>query len=226
MNFAYRDIPVLLTLEEGRPYVITIEHPFLLREMAAALIKQTNGEEGKFVLSDQGKILPIAKNVEFFTSPFQIDPNDKTLLKKFYMDLEETAQQEELFQATQTIKTQISKYIFDLLYQSGQDASCDLDIDLRLLFSAAGVKFSCDDDDFIERLVRTLHIRSQFLKINIFVFMNLSCFLTEEELQLLYKEAAYNEIQLILLEKSYQRISEMEKILLVDSEYCIVHCDS
>ena len=67
----------------------------------------------------------------------------------------------------------------------------------------ADVKIDIEADTLLERIVEHIKISCSLLERNIFVFLNLKLFLTEQEIRELYKECFYRKVHLILIEAVY-----------------------
>lgn len=76
------------------------------------LYRQTEGAEGRFVLSAGDKELDIAKTVTMILNPFAIDLQDRKIVSKLYHQLEALAYGEALYLATRELQLQLQQYFF------------------------------------------------------------------------------------------------------------------
>ena len=72
MKLVYTELEQQLIFQENRVNVLVMEHKELFRRMIQELAKQIDGGEGRFVLSDNDKILKIDKDVCLVVNPFAL----------------------------------------------------------------------------------------------------------------------------------------------------------
>ena len=87
----------------------------------------------------------------------------------------------------------------------------------------AEVKIEVQVQSILERIIEYIKISSNLLKQNIFVFLNLKLFLTEQEIEELYKECFYRKVHLILIEAIYHTKKIEEKICIIDKDKCVIY---
>ena len=76
-----------LRLIENAITVLSVEAPSAYQKIMHDFWQQYNGNEGSFILSENGKELKIQKNVECIYNPFSVNLNDKKILTKLYHEL-------------------------------------------------------------------------------------------------------------------------------------------
>jgi CRISPR type II-A-associated protein Csn2 len=112
----------------------------------------------------------------------------------------------------------------DIFSKLNAESDCQIDYDggedLSALFKAFGVKITEDDDSLLGKLVTYINIFSSLIKVKNFFFVNLKCFLDEDELAKLYYEAQLNEVNLFLLENLEKSHLENERIVVIDKDLC------
>ena len=73
--------------------------------------RRSDGNEGKSVLSESGKTLPISKNLELLQSFIPFELNKKQLVNKLVASLEREAVGEDQYKKTVELLSEIEKYI-------------------------------------------------------------------------------------------------------------------
>ena len=91
MKLVHSDLKMQLKFIENEAIVWVIETPKRLRVYVKELWCQTEGGEGEFVLSDNGKLLDISKQIEFILNPLDIQVNEKRCWNKVCTQLKEVA---------------------------------------------------------------------------------------------------------------------------------------
>lgn len=222
MKLVYTELEQQLIFQENRVNVLVIEHKELFRRMIQELAKQIGGVEGRFVLSDNDKILKIDKDVCLVVNPFALEINSRKALTGLYNELGKLGMNEENYLNTCRVKGQIAEYIYGLLNQVDYALKFQDDFNLQSLFKALEVEFESGEENFLEGLVYFMDVCSKFQKVKIFAFVNLKTYLTNDELKKIYKEAFYRKIQLLLLENSVEQELAEEAVCIVDDDLCVV----
>ncbi len=222
MKLVYTELEQQLIFQENRVNVLVIEHKELFRRMIQELAKQIDGVEGRFVLSDNDKILKIDKDVCLVVNPFALEINSRKALTGLYNELGKLGMNEENYLNTCRVKGQIAEYIYGLLNQVDYALKFQDDFNLQSLFKALEVEFESGEENFLEGLVYFMDVCSKFQKVKILAFVNLKTYLTNDELKKIYKEAFYRKIQLLLLENSVEQELAEEAVCIVDDDLCVV----
>lgn len=197
-----------------------IESPELFSSVIQELLHQTDGDDGRFVLSENEKELPFPKNVEVIANPLAVDINERKILGKLYGELEKTALGEELYLETQEIAEKFYQYFLLLEQAGGFMIETSLQADPAAWFKAFGVKFVSYGDSFQENICQYLMIVSELLKKRLVVFINLKSYLCEEQIKEVEKTAAYNEVALIFLENVQRPSPKERKKYIIDVDGC------
>ena len=161
---------------------------------------QCEGAAGDFVLSDGEKELGIAKNVEFLDSVLDLDVNERKILGKLYADLEQLAYSEKFVVRTQEMIQYLRTYIFELEQETDFMLDVDDGVDMSAIFKGNGVKLETVETGILEKIVHYIKVVRLLLKKQVFVFVNVRSYLTVRQVEQLIKEAAYQEVQILLIE--------------------------
>lgn len=223
MKLSYKEFEPVISLDENIPYVLNLESPMLFRKFLIDFKSQLVIGEGKFIFSERDKILQLNKCVDLLIDPFNTNVNQRKVLQKLYLGLEKNANDAELCEATLAIKSAINKYILDVEYESEFILEHNVDFDLKGLFSAVDLRFVQDNEDFLTRLSRYMEISRKFLGLKAVVLVNVSSYLSEEEIKMLWDSAAYNKLAILMLEHNYTSKIADEKLTIIDNDLCIVY---
>lgn len=222
MKLTYSTYGIMFELEENKVNVFIIEDPTVLVEVVYSLSEQCEGQEGEFVLSEENKVLNISKNVSFVKEPFSIDCNNRKILTKLYQELErESITGVEEMQGD-FYKSYIS-YITNLCQKSDFLLTFVDKPELQDILKLAEVKIDVQTQSILEKVIEYIKISSNLFNQHIFVFLNLKLFLSEQEIEELYKECFYRKVHLILIEATYQMKRAEEKICVIDKDKCVIY---
>lgn len=184
------------------------------------LYMQCEGAAGDFVLSDGEKELGIAKNVEFLDSVLDLDVNERKILGKLYADLEQLAYSEKFVVRTQEMIQYLRTYIFELEQETDFMLDVDDGVDMSAIFKGNGVKLETVETGILEKIVHYIKVVRLLLKKQVFVFVNVRSYLTVRQVEQLIKEAAYQEVQILLIENVMRDCVNSERRCIIDSDKC------
>lgn len=220
MKLVHPDLQYQFCLDctEGCEWIV--ESPELLAKYVEELVCQTQGGDGNFVLSEEGRELSISKNMEVIVNPFSLNVNDKKILSKLYLELAELAAGDTMYLVTQEIKHQLQNYFIELEQSSSFALESDSEIDVTALFKGIGVKIEHTATDFFENMISYIKLVTELLKKRVIVLVNIRSYITEEQLEELWKTAIYCEAALILIENRQWGFSNAKNQYIIDRDYC------
>lgn len=212
-----------LNFNENCVTVWILESPELMRKYIEELKKQSEGEEGNFVLSEDGKLLDISKQMELLLTPFEIDVNEKKCINKLCAELKERAFDETHYLKTQQLFADINNYFLSMEMDCDVDISCGEEVDFVQLIKAAGIKAEEYETDFVARLEQYSKVMSRLLKKKLMVFVNLSSFLEKTELEQLLQQMFYLKMHVCLIEFREIVLDIPKKCYIIDKDKCEIY---
>ncbi|MDO5564492.1 MAG: type II-A CRISPR-associated protein Csn2 [Eubacteriales bacterium] len=221
MKLVYVGQDINIALIENKANVISIETPKLFSEIIFNLINQTQGKPGNFILSDIEKELSIEKNIDFVSNPFLSNINDKKVINNLYSYLSIYAQ-ENLYKETMDLNRLIVEYLDKILNFSPYNTEYNTEIDISALFKIYGLKIESNCETLTESIINYIKAMHNVCHINIFVFLNLKQYISEEDLCGIYKCVFYEKIHIIILQGQYSKKNENESHLIIDKDLCII----
>lgn len=220
MKLAHPDFTRQLQLEFCQSCQWVLEPPQLLAGCVQELYRQTEGAEGRFVLSAGDKELDIAKTVTMILNPFAIDLQDRKIVSKLYHQLEALAYGEALYLATRELQLQLQQYFLQLEHSSAYLLTSNTEPDFAALLKAMGVQLENTADNFVEQLALYLDIQASLLGKKVAALVQVSSYLTAEQLQQLQEMAAYREIALLWIENQQKDFAIAHNCYIIDKDYC------
>lgn len=82
MKLVYPDYTYQMNFIEGKVNVVVIENTSEFRHLIEEILMQIDGNDGRFVLSDNKEILKIPNNIQCIIDPFSLELNNKKILGK------------------------------------------------------------------------------------------------------------------------------------------------
>lgn len=208
------DIQIEIKIDENN--VIVIENPILFREFILELKELIAGKECEIIISQNEKITKAKENMDILISPLDIDLSGKKVINKLYSSLKEKAYDEEHYEKTMKLQSDILKYLYELESDSEYILSIN-DMDVLGIFKSFGVEIE-DSEELIEKLDGYIKIISRLLKCKILVLINFSSYFSQDEISMIQKTAMYEDIRLLFIE-ACDRIESNNKII-IDEDQC------
>ena len=224
MKIAYYLWEKPIELTECRINILVIENPKALVGIIDDILKQTRGENGELIMSDNGEILDMSKELDFVANIFDMNINDRKILNKVYGKLNDIAYSSDYYLNTNSTLTDLSKYIQSITDELSYPIYYNVDTNISGRIKALNVKLAEEYDSLLEQVINYITVVKEFCSVSCFVFLNLRSYLTKEELEEFYKHLFYNKINVLLIE-NYQRerICDCEVFRIIDEDLCEIY---
>lgn len=200
-----------------------IESPEMFAKYVGELYKQSNKEEGKFVLSENNKEIDIAKHSEIIINPLSIEINNRKVMNKLYDELNKLSSGEVMYMKTLELTKIIQEYLLDLEQETNYILEFNNEVEMSALFKAVDLKYEDNGEDFLERLVKYIKILVNLLSVKLFVFINARCFMNDEQIEKLCEEIKYMEIKGLFIENSEKACVEGMGRYIIDKDRCEIY---
>lgn len=209
-----------ILFEENIINLIIIENKCFFRQFIEMLIQQTEGKFGDFVLSHKNKEILIKDKACIIDNPICVNINEKRIIAKLYKLYEKSFLDSDLIINYNNILSQIELLISEVLDFYDYDAVFQPEIDFNQLLKLTNTKLNEDKSDSLMKLYDYLKIISQLNLFEIIIFINLSSFFTECEIQQLYEFCCYNKLNIMIIESHDRKLLKYEKKLIIDNDLC------
>jgi len=224
MKLVHPSMEMHMELEENVVNVLVLEAPELFKVLTQELYSQCNGGEGSFVLSQDHNELEIDKFADITFNVFALDYNSRKILNKLYDNLRKIAYGEEMYLATQEMKSKVVGYIEKLAEYTDYPLVHKEEVDMVDFLKIFDIKIDAFADSVLEKIVAYMEAMRNFLKIELFIFVNIKSYLTEKELQELYTQTAYMKARLLLIEATTKEwILTEERVTIIDKDLCEIY---
>lgn len=224
MKLAHPFLENPIIFEENKVNILVVEHQKVFSELVHELLEQTNDVEGRFILSCDLKQLNFHKEVEMVIDLFTLELNQKKTITKLYSQLKTSAIGSEYYLDTTCLLGEITQFLEKILQTTQYPLVYSDEIDIASIFKLADVKFETLYNSLVEKLLDYLVIVQEFCDISCFIFVNLKCYLLDEEIAQLYKFISYKKLNILLLENTMrEKRFEEEKIYIIDGDLCEIY---
>lgn len=201
MKLIYPDYEYVFDFTEGNHFCITIENPISFRNYVFNLLKQTEGEEGKFTLTDGLKEIEINKNISFITDLLRFEPVDKKISNKISQLLKTFIVNESMYERTADIVAKIENYIISIVEEFPYPVEYDIPEPANLL-KTLNLRITSEYNSLLSKLCEYMKLLHDICGISIFVLLGAYTFFTKQELELLIEEANLQKHNIFFIESN------------------------
>lgn len=217
MIFQYKGFNFKINFEEKNIFSLIVENKKIYRKIIEDLINNTGVEDGNIILSKNNKLIVPEKEIFVFLDYFNFDIN-KFVLNKYYKELKNISENEFLNE-TLEIKEILLGYI-NKLTENNYSLKFDDDLDISQILKAFSIKFE-KSEELLLNLFEWVKILNEILGYEIFFFINLGSFLSNNELLEFSKFMLYNKYKVVFLENfSRNKLSDNDNIIIIDNDLC------
>ncbi|MBF1202267.1 MAG: type II-A CRISPR-associated protein Csn2 [Fusobacterium periodonticum] len=196
MIFQYKGFNFKIDFEDKSIFSLIIENKKLYRKIIEDLINNISIDDGNIILSKNNKLIVPEKEIFVFSDYFNFDVN-KFVLNKYYKELKNLSENN-FFDETLEIKEVLRNYVTKLV-ENEYSIKLEEDLDISQILKAFGVKFQ-RNEDLLLNLFEWIKILNELLGYEIFFFINLENFLSNDELVEFSKFILYNKYRVVFLE--------------------------
>jgi CRISPR-associated protein Csn2 len=221
MKLVNTRIGIELDLPENNVGVFVVESPAVLSGLMQELRCAVSTGESEWVLSDSNGILQMEKVADLVIDPWSLDLNGKWIKSKLVHYLTGMAQ-DMYYEDFLKTRGQLFQYIELISEASSYPLSYNEEFENADLLKWLDVRLDVEAETFLERLVEYVKILGSLCGIRVVFFWGLHAILSSDELQLLYREASYQKVSLVLIESQQGQVLEGEKYTIIDSDCCVI----
>ena len=217
MIFQYKGFNFKIDFENKSIFSLIIENKKLYRKIIEDLINNTSIDDGNIILSKNNKLIVPEKEIFVFSDYFNFDVN-KFVLNKYYKELKNLSEND-FFDETLEIKEVLRDYVTKLV-ENEYSIKLEEDLDISQILKAFGVKFQ-RNEDLLLNLFEWIKILNELLGYEIFFFINLENFLSNDELVEFSKFILYNKYRVVFLENfNRNKLFDNDNLIIIDNDLC------
>lgn len=222
MTFSYSAVGLNFEITEEYINTVVIENQKIFHDTICGIYSQISGFDGEIVISENYKPIELKKYAELISQfvPFEI--NQKDLINKLYGTLKSTAVNENYYHYTQTILSDVSKYIYGITEDTESELSWDMPEDIGGILKAFNVRFEDNDMSLSEKIVEYITAVNKYKGEKIFFFVNLRSYLTDREAELLFQNILLKKYRIICIENTEHTRLSSEKVVIIDNDMCVI----
>lgn len=221
MIISYNVLGLETSVKSYQPLVIIIENEKTLVQLISDIKYSIEDSKETMIISESEKVINLSKEAAIIVDPWNVDCNSKQIKTKLNQVLLEIAQEQdsEIFLK---LRSDMFFYIEKLVEHVPYNIVYNMQIDPTAIFKCLDISVDGQSVNFLEQLIEYMKLLQSLCNIKILFLVNMKLFLTDEQMILLYKEANYINLQLILIEHSAKNKIAEEKTVIVDRDNCII----
>ncbi len=202
--------------------MLILENPEMMYRLVKEMQAQLSGEDGRFLLVKDGKVIAIEKCLHLLTSPFVLEHNPRKALTALYKQLDESLISAEVALRLDDLLSQMR----DCLQQALPDSFAELD-DLAIpewdsTLKYFEVRFQTKYQSLVEELNAYFKMLKHYCGLGLFVCTHLLSYLSVTELAGLFTEAGYNEYNILDVEPNWLEGQQPlgKQLIILDKDDC------
>lgn len=162
----------------------------------------------------------VIKNYNVISNALLLDFSDKIIINKVIKDLLATVKNEDHYKHTIELNGMILRYINNIIFDYPYSLIIDDEVDFSYIFKSVGLKLDVDYDSYLDKLISYLDMYQKIFNTYIFYTINLSNYLTPEELMGLKQYIEINDILIINYDTIYIENKSISNRILFDNDLC------
>lgn len=210
---------------EGRVPVLVVESPHVFQNMVFDLSQQSEGEEGSFVLSSHNIPLDGSEHLRVIRDYVFLSLDNRKLQNHFHTWLQ-TAVSESFLRETEELNQSIGQYLEELTTIADYPTAFLHGDYVGALLKSQKFQPVLDGETPLERLMQYIELYAGLMKEQCFVLVSAKSYFDESQLRQLYKMAAYEKWNLLLLENHAYPPFVQEDCCVIDADLCELRLDS
>ena len=204
--------------------ILAAEESGTLWKYCVELLAQAEGEAGNFGVWKDYKEQSFEKLCSVETNLAGLTLNTKKLQTALVKKCAERAGSIEWEETLRKTSLALYRFCKDVCQDVGYSTELDENIDVAGLFKLHSLSFKEEFPTLLEKLVEYVNISVEFTKTKIFIFLFLTKFLTQQELNAFFSHCKYQGVSLLLLEKTMPPSESFREIacqgLIIDKDNC------
>lgn len=175
----------------------------------------------RIIILDNDIEIKIEKEVLMIIDVFNIDFNQKKIQSALYNKIEKIYKQEfERMSEFQTIFQKLQLNVLDVFNEFPFEFNYKESIGIQEYLKLLGLKISNNKGKIIDTVFSLIDVVEYLLVAKLLIFVNLKLYLSDDELNEIYKYVMYKKVNILLIETGEEKEPiENEKIMYIDSDY-------
>lgn len=221
MRIVNSELDMKINIEAEKPALLVIENLSLYRDFRRELRNQTEGNEGRWIVSEINDICNFPKTVELIFEPDNVNINDRKIVSQLMGNFKTLAQNEKYYLDSQTLYSQILAYLQKLGEEFNYQFEYEAMLDISQICKIMGLAIEKEDTE-LANLLLYLELCRELTAKKLFILFDFFTLFSEEEAMEFQKELCYRKIYVLFIE-SRVPISDIDNRYIIDTDKCEIY---
>jgi CRISPR-associated protein Csn2 len=208
-----------IEIKDNEVQSLIIENQRLLYGFIEEFYYQTEGKEGKIILSEDNHEIKISQRVELIQQFIPFEINSKKLLTKLATKLEKELIREDNYMDTMNLLADIENHIDNVTI----DFPCSLEystLSVAYLVKMLGLRVVSDRIKNIETILEFMKLTREVDSDKLFVLVNMRSYFDDEDMQEFINTVIAHKYQILLIEGNCRKKLVHEHRIVIDKDLC------
>lgn len=222
MKLVYPMLNLNIEFEENVVNSLILENQNLFYETINEIHNQIEGLGGNFVLSENYEPVEMRKTAELVTQFVPFTLNKKDILTKLYIDIQKQSQSPEMLERTNTLLSELERYVCDISDVFANDLECTPTVDIVPLLKMFDLRFSEDERGLCEKILDYFAASERYKGKRLFITVNLRSYIDDEKAKLFFHNIVMRKTKLLCIENHAYTKFNCEKRIIIDNDLCVI----
>lgn len=223
MKLIHPDWEKQIVIDNEKVPLISIENPQYLYDTLEELNEESQTNIGRYVLSENNKILDMKKQFVFVTNPWSMDLNDRKLSTKLIANVLNETQNETNHQKTTQICGLIQSWLEEITMGMPLPITYDFNIDLEALLKAFHIHIDGTGKDLGEKMLIFMKSWNILCGEKCFAFYGFRNLIPIHKRALFYENAKVENLKFLMFEGPCNEIGDYEDWFTIDKDLCQIY---
>ena len=213
--------PGVIEIEEDQVFSLVIENKELYLRFLKDMYRQTLGDGGETILSEDDKVINFSAYVEMIMDYVRLEPDSKRLQGRLCKRLEEEINRGETYPEIMQILSNLEKVMYQVTECFPFTLSFD-GISIPNLMKMVSPKYVDDSSNEVERVLNYMELCREMMGERLFVMVGMKSFYSSEGMQNFIDSVVLHKYRVLLIDSSESDILKNERRMLIDNDICVI----
>lgn len=211
-----------IEIEENRLVSLVIENKQTNYLISLYLFNEFIGKEAFFLLTENGKEIPLDECAMYINNLFDLNLNSKRNINALYKILKKMYSIE--FGPTLIeIQNKAEEIVKNIKFDFDAELTVANELKIDDLFKIMDLRFAETDNTLLLRLLKYIQVSNELQKTYLVFINHLHDYLENDEIEMLSKDLSYKNISLVNIEsREISKLSKGERQIIIDTDLCTI----
>ena len=210
-----------IEIKDGETVSLIVENPKVHLALLKKIENLIAGIESGIIFSEDNEIIKASKKVELLNLFPTFDLNEKRLLSKLLVHLEEVSNNEKFYCSSMELVCNVKNFIFDISEDISYGISCS-NLSIGTIIKACGIQVEDDSESDLERILLYMEMVRELLGEKLFIMTNMKMYFEKKEISEFAKMVSMRKYKVLLIDGFEGEPIEEIKRVIVDKDLCVI----